>query len=331
MQGAMRLRLNYPEPHFQHLDDMEWKPVLAQDHSGVRKEALEKWLYFEPRVLAFAGKWDPGMVIARHGHMCPNSIYVVEGSMECGGVESPAGTNIMLDIGTPYGPNITGPEGAIVYEVMGGLPFVWYADPEGFAALKKERGITQLANPHLGDETGEPSRATYDADGMLMTPIAAKPAADFAKPRFRHADECEWIEVMAQEQNGKRISAWEKWLDFAPQSMCALTRLDPGMIIPVRGRNCITAILVTEGSMTVGGRECTKGMHILLEVGTPLPTVVAGPEGVSTYEVRLGDPTTWYVHPDPFDNLDFEHGAVPLPAPKLDLPSWLVEKDSIYQ
>jgi hypothetical protein len=313
------------------MDDMEWKPVLAQDHSGERKLVLEKWLDFEPRVLAFAGKWDPGMVVAKHGHMCPNSIYVLEGSMTSDGVECPAGTNIMLDVGTPYGPNITGPQGVVVYEVMGGYPAVWYADPEGFAALKKERGITQLPNPHLGDDTADATRATYGPDGMLLAPIAAPPASGYAKPRFRHADDAEWIEVLTQEQNGKRISAWEKWLDFSPQAMCVLTRIDPGMIIPTRGRNCIQTILVTEGSMRAGDQECTKGMHITLEIGTPLPTLVAGPQGVSLYEVRLGDPTAWYVHPDPFDQLDFEHGVVPLPSPKLNLPSWLGERASIYQ
>jgi hypothetical protein len=103
------------------------------------------------------------------------------------------------------------------------------------------------------------------------------------------------------------------------------------MIIPTRGRNCITTVLVLEGSMTVGGRLCTKGMHITLEVGVPMPVTVAGPEGVRLYEVRVGDPTTWYVHNDPFGTLDFEHGAVPLPAPRLDLPAWLADRESIYQ
>lgn len=328
----MRLRLGWPEPRFQDMEEMDWREVLAQDHSGTRKVVLEKWLDFEPRVLAFAGKWDPGMVVARHGHMCPNSIYVVEGSMTSNGVECTAGMNIMLDVGTPYGPNITGPDGVIVYEVMAGDPSVWYADPEGFAELKRELGIRQLANPHLhiDDESGG-TRATYGPDGMLLAPIVLKPAGGFREPRFRHADHCEWIEVLAQEQNGKRISAYEKWLDFSPTAMCAETRLDPGMIIPDRGRNCITTVLVLEGSMTVGGRLCGKGMHITLEIGTPMPATVAGPEGVRIYEVRVGDPTAWYVHNDPFDHLDFEHGAVPLPAPKLDLPSWLADRDSIYQ
>ena len=61
----MRLRLGWPEPRFQDMEEMEWREVLAQDHSGTRKVVLEKWLDFEPRVLAFVGKWDPGMVVAR--------------------------------------------------------------------------------------------------------------------------------------------------------------------------------------------------------------------------------------------------------------------------
>jgi len=328
----MRLRLGWPEPRLQDMEEMEWREVLAQDHSGTRKVVYEKWLCFEPRVLAFVGKWDPGMVVARHGHMCPNSIYVVEGSMTSGGVESTAGMNIMLDVGTPYGPNVTGPDGVIVYEVMAGGPSVWYADPEGFAELKRELGIKQLANPHLpnDDESGG-TRATYGPDGMLLAPIVPKPAGGHRDPRFRHGEKTEWIEVLAQEQNGKRISAWEKWLDFSPTAMCTETKYDPGLIVPPRGRNCISTILVLEGSMTVGGRECRKGMHITLEIGTPMPATVAGPEGVRLYEVRVGDPTTWYVHNDPYDNLEFEHGAVPLPAPKLELPSWLSDRDSIYQ
>jgi len=330
----MRLRLPYPEPRFQHLDDMEWHEVLAQDHSGVRKTAREKWVYFEPRCLAFAGNWDPGMVIARHGHMSPNTIYVVEGSIESGGVECTKGMNIMLDVGTPYGPNITGPDGVIVYEVMGGDPWVWYADPEGFAALKRERGIRQLANPmsaNAGEDDDKGSIGTYDSTGMLIAPIVDRPTRKYPEPRFCHSGDVEWIEVQAQEQHGTRVSAWEKWLDFGPQAMCTETRLDPGFVIPPRGRNCIQTVLVLEGSMTVGGRECTKGMHLTLEVGVPMPTVVAGPVGVMLYEVRLGDPTTWYVHNDPFDALGFDHGAVPLPAPALDLPAWLPARDSTYE
>ena len=327
----MRLRFPLPEPKFKHMDDMEWSDVLAQDHRGIRRAAREKWLEFEPRCLAFAGNWDPGMVIARHGHMSTNTIYIVEGSMTCGGVECTKGMNITLDIGTPYGPNITGPDGVTVYEVMAGDPSVWYADPEGFAALKQERGIKQLPNPKLHNPEGaKESRATYDEKGMLIAKQPPGRPGGYPKPRFCHADNVEWQEVLAQEQTGQRLSAWEKWLDFSPQVMCTLTRLDARMVIPPRGRNCISTILVVEGSMTVGDRLCTKGMHLTLGVGVPLGTVVAGNEGVTLYETRLGDPTAWYVHPNPFEGMATECGVVPLPVPELNLPVWMGDKRTIY-
>ena len=82
--------------------------------------------------------------------------------------------------------------------------------------------------------------------------------------------------------------------------------------------------------MTVGDRLCTKGMHLTLGVGVPLGTVVAGNEGVTLYETRLGDPTAWYVHPNPFEGMATECGVVPLPVPELNLPVWMGDKRTIY-
>jgi hypothetical protein len=72
-------------------------------------------------------------------------------------------------------------------------------------------------------------------------------------------------------------------------------------------------------------------MHITLGVGVPLGVMVAGREGVTLYEVRLGDPTAWFVHPAPYDALDVDHGAHPQPVAPLDLPAWMGGKRSIYE
>lgn len=137
----------FPKPRFRHMDEEEWREVRVQDHSGRRVSVWEKWLEFTPRVMTFVGRWEPGMIIAPHGHMCINTIFVLEGSMMCGDVLCTKGMHITLDIGTPYGPNIAGPEGCTVYEVMMGGPSPWYADPEGFEEFKRVRGVTQLPNP----------------------------------------------------------------------------------------------------------------------------------------------------------------------------------------
>jgi hypothetical protein len=143
-------RPDYPAPRFRHLDDEEWREVLAQERSdGTRASVWEKWVEFGPRCTAFVGRWDPGMIVSKHGHNCINTILVLDGSMTCGDVACTKGMHITLDVGTPYGPLIAGPEGVTLYEVMFGDPTVWYADPEGYAALLAEKGVTKLPNPPL--------------------------------------------------------------------------------------------------------------------------------------------------------------------------------------
>jgi len=309
----MRVRMPFREPRFRHLDDEDWREVLAQDHAGQRRGAREKWLEFTPRVLAFAGKWDPGMIIAPHGHMCINTIYIVEGSMTCGDVLCTKGMNITLDVGTPYGPNITGPDGVVVYEVMGGDPSVWYADPEGFAELKRSRGIRQLPNPPLPG-AGE-SRATYDDSGMLTAEIMPRPAKPYPQPRFHHLDDEEWREILAQDHDGRRVSAHEKWLERSPRVTATVARWDPGMLIPARGFLSITTMFVLEGSMMCGEVMCTQGMHITMDIGTPHGPCIVGPEGVTLYSVMLGDTTAWEADPEGFGELLRARGVQQLAPP----------------
>jgi hypothetical protein len=317
---ALRPRKPFRSPRFRHLDEEDWREVLAQDHGGKRVSAWEKWLEFGPRMIAFVGRWDPGMIVAQHGHMCINTIFIAEGSMMCGDVLCTKGMNITLDVGTPYGPNIAGPEGVTVYEVMGGDTHVWYADPEGFAVLKRERGVKQLPNPVLPG-TGE-SRASYDEDGMLKGELMPRPEKPYPKPRFRHMDEEPWREVLAQDHGGRRVTVQEKWLDFTPRVMAFVGRWDPGMIVEQHGHMCINTIFVLEGSMMSGDVLCTKGMHITLDIGTPYGPNIAGPEGVTLYEVMLGDPRPWHADPEGFAALKRERGVTQLSTPPLDLPAW---------
>lgn len=137
----------YPKPRFRHMDEEEWREMRAQDHGGKRVSVREKWLEFSPRIMTFVGKWDPSMLVQYHGHNCINTILVIEGSMMCGDVLCTKGMHITLDVGVPYGPLIAGPEGVTTYQVMGGDPRSWPADPEGFEKLLREKGAKQLPNP----------------------------------------------------------------------------------------------------------------------------------------------------------------------------------------
>lgn len=138
-----------PEPRFRHMDTLPWQEVRAQQHGARRASVREKWLEFTPQILTLYARWDPGMVVHRHGHNSDHLVFVIEGEMLCGEVRCTRGMHVWLPRGAALGPLIAGPQGVELFEVMLGDPRSWPADPEGFAKLLAERGIEQLPNPPI--------------------------------------------------------------------------------------------------------------------------------------------------------------------------------------
>jgi hypothetical protein len=138
-----------PEPVFRHADALPWQEVRAQQHGARRASVREKWLEFTPQILTLYARWDPGVVVHRHGHNSDHLVFVLEGEMLCGEVRCTKGMHIWLEKGAALGPLIAGPQGVELFEVMLGDPRSWPADPEGFAKLLAERGIEQLPNPPI--------------------------------------------------------------------------------------------------------------------------------------------------------------------------------------
>ncbi len=148
-------------------------------------------------------------------------------------------------------------------------------------------------------------------------------ANEAKQPRFRHMDAEQWHEVRAVEQPTGRASVWEKWLEFTPNLLCLYAKWDPGMMIHKHGHNSDHVLFVLEGSMTCGEVECSKGMHITLELGAAFGPFVAGPDGVELFEVMMGDPRSWPADSEGFEKLLAEKGARRLPNPPIELPDWL--------
>ena len=142
-------------------------------------------------------------------------------------------------------------------------------------------------------------------------------------PRFRHMDDEEWREIRAQQHGDRRVSVWEKWLEFSPRCMTMVGRWDPGMIVHKHGHNSHQVVYVLKGSMLCGDVVCTEGMHITLDEGAALGPLIAGPEGVELFEVMFGDPRSWPADPEGFESLLAERGAVKLPNPPLTFPDWI--------
>lgn len=153
-EGPADVRVPGLEPVFRHLDDPDvpWQRVKAiRNADGTESSIWEKWLAFspDPQYLSLYAKWDPGMVIRRHGHFSSHVVFVIEGEMWCGGRHCPAGTHIELPLGAPFGPFVAGPQGTLLFEVMMGDPRSWGDQPETFEAALAERGATALPDPEI--------------------------------------------------------------------------------------------------------------------------------------------------------------------------------------
>ena len=133
-------------------NDVPWIPVRSQRNpDGSESHVWERWVAFsvEPLYLALFARWDPGMVVRRHGHYSPHTLTVLSGEFTCDGELCGVGTHIELPLGASFGPFVAGPEGVELYEVMMGDPRSWEADRTGFERLLADRGITPLPNPPI--------------------------------------------------------------------------------------------------------------------------------------------------------------------------------------
>jgi len=60
-------------------DDVPWIAVRSQRNpDGSESHVWERWVAFsvEPLYLALFARWDPGMIVRRHGHHSPHTLTV---------------------------------------------------------------------------------------------------------------------------------------------------------------------------------------------------------------------------------------------------------------
>jgi len=143
-----------PEPVFRHLNDDEvpWQQVKTQRNAdGTTSSVWEKWLAFsaDPQYLSLYARYDPGMIVRRHGHNSPHVLFVISGDVTIGDHQCPAGTHVELPYGAAFGPIRAGDEGAVLFEVMMGDPRSWGDDPAVFQGLLAAHGVEPLPDPPL--------------------------------------------------------------------------------------------------------------------------------------------------------------------------------------
>ncbi|HET9543234.1 MAG TPA: hypothetical protein VFP02_09140 [Acidimicrobiales bacterium] len=162
-------RIDGLSARFTHLEaeDPPWIAVRSQtNRDGSESHVWERWIAFstEPLYLALFARWDPGMIVRRHGHHSPHTLLVLEGNVSCDGAECGPGTHIELPHGASFGPFVAGPDGLVAYEVMMGDPRSWSDEPEAMAAVLAEHGVTPLPDPPIELPAGlEDLRAVFSA------------------------------------------------------------------------------------------------------------------------------------------------------------------------
>lgn len=147
-----------------------------------------------------------------------------------------------------------------------------------------------------------------------------------AGPRIVHLDDREWIEVKAQERDGKRVSIWEKYLEWTPELMVLYAKYDPGFFTERHGHLSDHIVYVLEGEVTIGGEVCGPGTNIVLDRGAAFGPIEAGPEGALMLEVMMGDPRAVPADKEEFERLCAERGITPLPNPPFAAPPWFGER-----
>ena len=148
-------RIPGKSPSFTDMNDdaeVPWIPVKSQRNpDGTESHVWEKWVAFseDPMYLALFARWDPGMIVRKHGHYSPHVLTVLKGEFTCGGRLCGPGTHIELPLGADFGPFIAGEEGVELYEVMMGDPRSWSDDPQALQEVLSDKDVTQLPDPPI--------------------------------------------------------------------------------------------------------------------------------------------------------------------------------------
>jgi hypothetical protein len=133
-----------PEVIFRHVDELPWHEVRAQRHSDRRAAVNLRFLEMSPTRTVIYTRYDPGMVLERHGHASDHVIFILEGALLVGDRWCSPGTMVLLEHGAAFGPLEAGPDGTLLLEFYTGDPSPVPSDPDGFEALLESRGITPI-------------------------------------------------------------------------------------------------------------------------------------------------------------------------------------------
>ncbi len=145
-------------------------------------------------------------------------------------------------------------------------------------------------------------------------------------PIFHHIDDIEWTPVQRQlNADGTESVVREKWPIIRPGFLSAHVHYEPQMIVRRHGHRSNHVVFVLGGGGRIGDESCEAGTHIHVPLGAAFGPIVAGPEGLTCWELSFGEFGGWGDQPELYEREMTASGASPLPDPPLDLGDWFVD------
>jgi hypothetical protein len=135
-----------------------WTEVIAQQHGDERRSVHEKFIEWNNQRMVVLGRYDPGVILERHGHSSDHLVYVMEGELTVGDYRCPKGTLVVLEEGAAFGPLVAHEtEGCLLFETWLDDVTPVPADKPGYHALLESKGIVRLPNPAFDIPASAPS------------------------------------------------------------------------------------------------------------------------------------------------------------------------------
>ena len=122
----------------------------------------------------------------------------------------------------------------------------------------------------------------------------ALPNIEGVEATFWHLDDADWTPVQKQRNaDGTVAAVREKWPIMRPDFLSAYVHYDPGMVVRRHGHRSNHIVFVLDGGAWIGDDWCTTGTHIHVPLGATFGPIVAGPDGVTCWELSFGEFGGW--------------------------------------
>jgi hypothetical protein len=202
-------------------------------------------------------RMPPNQIWPLHWHDCWTVVVLLEGRCLIGDWYMAEGDVFVAAPSVEYGPLVVGSMGCRMLEIFGDLAL----SPGGYSPEYRDHPTLRWGNhafkPREGVNTRNEGHSSLSIDGV----------DDMWKSRLEPG----W--------------SWDLGAAGDPdRAVVKDTRLAAGETIAARVRDDWYAILVLDGSVEVAGRTLVRDDVLLVERGSDVPTVVAGPDGAHLLE-----------------------------------------------